>query len=236
MRLYMDLHIHSALSPCADNEMTPNNIVNMAWLKGLDIIAVTDHNSVENCEAVLTLAAERGILAIPGMEAETKEEVHILCLFPDLNTAKKIQEIIWANLPNIKNRVDIFGEQLIMDDQDNVTGQIERMLVTAANIGIEELFAIVTKSGGVCIPAHIDRASYSLLSNLGFIPEGLNIKYMELSKACNKNEFLRINKSLDKYCYICSSDAHILENILERDSYMELEAYNIESLFKVLKY
>lgn len=236
MRLYMDLHIHSALSPCADNEMTPNNIVNMAWLKGLDIIAVTDHNSVENCEPVLKLAAQRGILAIPGMEAETKEEVHVLCLFPDLNTAKKVQDIIWDHLPNIKNRADIFGEQLKMDDQDNVAGEIDRMLVTAANISVEELFSLVTKSGGVCIPAHIDRASYSLLSNLGFIPEELNIKYMELSKACDINEFLRNNKSLEKYSFISSSDAHTLENILERDFYMELESNSIESLFRALKY
>ena len=102
MHAYIDLHIHSALSPCADNEMTPNNIVNMAWLKGLDIIAVTDHNSVENCKAVLKCAEERGILAIPGMEVETREEVHVICLFPDMDSAMEMQNIVWSGLPDIK--------------------------------------------------------------------------------------------------------------------------------------
>lgn len=235
MHAYIDLHIHSALSPCADNEMTPNNIVNMAWLKGLDVIAVTDHNSVENCRAVMKCAQERGILVIPGMEVETREEVHVVCLFPDMGSAIEMQSVIWSGLPDIKNRVDIFGEQLKMDDQDNIIGKIDRLLVTASDIGVDDVFEIVEGLGGVALPAHIDRASYSLLSNLGFIPEELRIRYLELSKKCDLQNFLEQNKGFGKYRYIKSSDAHILGDILEKEFCLEVKSLSIEDLFKVLK-
>lgn len=235
MRVFVDLHIHSALSPCAENEMTPNNIVNMAWLKGLDAIAITDHNTVENCEAVMECAKEKGILAIPGMEVETCEEVHIVCLFPDMEAAREMQKIVWSALPDIKNRSDIFGDQWIMDSCDNITGQIERLLVTASNIGVDEVFQIVARLGGAALPAHIDRASYSMLSNLGIIPDGLDIHYVELSKKCDADAFFKCHKTLAEYKYIKSSDAHSLGDILEQETCFDIDELNACSMIKILK-
>lgn len=235
MRAYMDLHIHSVLSPCAEGDMTPNNIVNMAWLKELDIIAVTDHNAAENCSAVLNCAKKRGILAVPGMEVETREEVHILCLLPDLKAASEMQERIWHRLPESKNRADIFGEQQVMNDEDQVVDEVERMLVTAANIGVEEIFAFVESLGGVAIPAHVDRSSYSIISNLGFIPEDVPVHFIEISRQCDPDVH-SIGKVLHgKYPYLRTSDAHRLEDILEREFYLELDEISVPALFRTLR-
>ncbi|RCX08168.1 hypothetical protein DFR58_1459 [Anaerobacterium chartisolvens] len=234
MKAYTDLHIHSALSPCAENDMTPNNIVSMAVIKGLDIIAITDHNSAENCTAAIKAAAGR-ILVVPGMELETKEEVHILCLFPSADSAMEMQKIVYSRLPPIKNRTDIFGQQLIMDENDSVLRHEERMLITAADLGIDEAFDIAERLGGALIPAHIDRSSYSILSNLGMIPEHLDFKYLEISANCSVNEFILKNTNMDRYTLIKSSDAHSLGNIMERESSVELEELSINCLIKSLR-
>lgn len=235
MKVYMDLHIHSALSPCADKDMTPNDIVNMAYLKGLDMIAVTDHNSVENIRAVLRCSADKNITIIPGMEVETREEVHLICLFPDLQAALSMQDIVYQSLPALKNREDIFGEQLILDENDHVVGHLERLLMTASGLGVEDVYTAVKDLGGAVIPAHIDRESYSLLSNLGFVPSDLNIKYLEISKKCNRDEFITKNPALKHYRFLRSSDAHTLGDILERECYLDLEEMSIQSLLKELK-
>jgi predicted metal-dependent phosphoesterase TrpH len=134
----IDLHIHSALSPCADDDMTPNNIVNMSVLKKLDIIAVTDHNSSRNCEAVMKCACSKGILALPGMELETREEVHLLCLFPGLEQAKHFQDMVYSALPDMENREQVFGRQIVFDENDMAAGTEKRLLLAAANLSLEE--------------------------------------------------------------------------------------------------
>lgn len=234
MKYSYDLHIHSALSPCADEEMTPNNIVNMALLKELDIIAVTDHNSAENLAAVGKCAREAGIVFVPGMEIETSEEVHLLCYFPDVECALKVQEKVYASLPQMENREDIFGSQLIMDENDRVIGKLGRMLMTATSLSVEEVFNLVEKVGGVVVPAHIDRDSYSIISNLGFIPEGLNINCVEISKDCNADELLKRQPELAGYRRIQSSDAHYLGDIAEREVFIELEELSVKVIWKNL--
>jgi len=233
MKVYIDLHIHSSLSPCSSNEMTPNNIVNMSILKGLDIIAITDHNSVLNCSPIMEIGKEKGIVVIPGMEVETKEEVHVVCLFPSLNKALKVQEVIWPLLPPMTNRKDIFGEQLLFDTKDEIIESVDKLLLTAADIELEDVDNLVRSVGGVIIPAHIDRKSYSVLSNMGFIPKNLKLKYLELSKSCNIDEFREQNK-LDNYKFIVSSDAHDLKDISEREMFLELQDKSIEALFNEL--
>ncbi|MDQ2085464.1 PHP domain-containing protein [Herbivorax sp. ANBcel31] len=233
MKAYYDLHIHSALSPCSENEMTPNNIVNMAYLKGLNIIAVTDHNSVENCLAVMECAKEKGIIAVPGMELETREEVHLICLFKCIDDALKMQEIVYNSLPDIKNRKDIFGEQIVIDKEDNVIKHVERLLLTAANFGIEEAIQQVSNLDGIVIPAHIDRDSYSIVSNLGMVPDNLNIKFLEISKKCNKQQYSN-DKKYEKYQFIQSSDSHSLEQIQEPVNFIELEEMSVECLISTL--
>lgn len=235
MRFAVDLHIHTALSPCCDNDMTPNNISNMAYIKGLDIIAVTDHNCIKNFPAVASCASALGILAIPGMELETREEVHVICLFPAWEEALAMQEIVFKALPDIPNREDIFGEQLIMDEEDEITGRVGRMLITAADIGVEEAVAQVTSMGGVVIPAHVDRESYSILSNLGSVPDDLPIHVLEISKRCDPPSLRKKYEDLGRYRFILSSDAHHLGDILERESFLEMEEKSIPCFFEALK-
>lgn len=230
MKYAVDLHIHSALSPCSDSDMTPNNIVNMACLKGLDIIAVTDHNSAENLASLMECAGQKSILFIPGMEIETKEEVHLVCLFPGIREAVMMQDIVYSALPDMENREDIFGEQLIIDEKDNITGYCKRMLITATGLGIDEVFKHVKTLSGVVIPAHVDRESYSILSNLGLIPENLNIRYVEISKNCDLQSYKDKNPHINGFGTIKSSDAHQLKDILEREVFIELEDISIDSV------
>ena len=152
MNLTLDLHIHSALSPCGDNDMTPNNIVNMALLKGLDAIAVTDHNSAENVEAVMKLGFEKGIVVVPGMEVQSKEEVHLLCYFSDLDRALGFQQRVYDNLEG-ENNPDYFGDQLIMDEMDRVVGHNRRLLIRIYKpLGGRIMDLVVREGEGLCRP------------------------------------------------------------------------------------
>ena len=169
--LSYDLHIHSCLSPCGDDDMTPGNIVGMTAIKGLDVIAVTDHNSCRNCPAVMKLAAQYGILAIPGMELTTAEEVHAVCLFPELSAALEFDRFVYEKLIKFPNREDIFGKQQIMNEEDICIGTEPNLLINSTTLSFDELWDIVAgQYGGVMIPAHIDKNANSLLSNLGFVP------------------------------------------------------------------
>jgi len=230
MKYAVDLHIHSVLSPCADKDMTPNNIVNMAKIKGLDAFALTDHNSCANLKAVSICAESSGLVFIPGMEVETSEEVHLICLLPDVEAAMELQRIVYSALPPMTNRDDIFGRQLIMDNTDNVIAEESRMLLTAVALSTEEVCSVVRQLGGAVIPAHVDRPSNSILSNLGFIPEELGFKYLELSKHCSGADFMAAHTELGGYGSIISSDAHDLGSILERESFLELPALSPESV------
>jgi len=166
--LYYDLHIHSCLSPCADDDMTPKNIARMMALAGYDIIAVADHNSALNCKAVLQAARQAGILAVPAIELTTREEVHVLCLLPDLDAAESLGSYLYTKLPDIQNRADIFGRQLCMDEWDRIIAQEEKLLISSADVGIYDVYDLVKSYGGTAIPAHVGRHSFSLISNLGF--------------------------------------------------------------------
>ncbi len=223
MKFAIDFHIHSALSPCADDDMTPNNIVNMAILKGLDIIALTDHNSCKNLPAIMDVGKKRGLMVIPGMEVQTKEEVHILCLFKDLNIAMKFDEIVHNCLPNIANDEEVFGKQLIMNSQDKVTGKESRLLISSCSLSIDDVFSLVRAFGGFCIPAHVDRTAYSIISNLGFIPPTLKIKTVEISKKGNIESIVKKFPYLKDFDYIISSDAHYLWDINEREFFIDIE-------------
>ncbi len=234
MKYAVDLHIHSALSPCADKDMTPNNIVNMAILKGLDAIAVTDHNTSGNLGALGRCAQKSGLILIPAIEVETAEEIHIVCLFPDIQAANEFDNIVKQALPDIKNRPDIFGRQLIMDENDNIIGEEHRMLLAASGLTIDDVIMLVRKLNGAPIPAHIDRPSYSILSNLGILPQELDIKYLEISRDCDGLLFRSTRPELDRYHLIKSSDAHHLGDILERTNFLELDVLNAEEIIKKL--
>lgn len=229
--LYYDFHIHSALSPCADNDMTPNNIVNMAALSGLNAIAVSDHNTIGNVKALVEAGKNCGVEVIPAMEVETAEEVHILTLFPNIQAAEYVASEVYKSLPDIKNRPDIFGEQVIMDSGDNITGYEEKLLISPTNLSINSLFGLVLSAGGLFIPAHVDRHSYSILTNLGFIPEELDIKNIEISKnVADLDAYLDNRKDLKKYNVLRNSDAHYLQDIAQKDACIDCE--NINDIFR----
>lgn len=230
MKLYYDFHIHSALSPCGDNDMTPNNLINMSIIKGLDAVALTDHNACENIRAAAAVAGDK-IIFIPGMEVETSEEVHIVTLFPTADAAEEMQRILVGSSPFIPNRPEIFGNQYIMDENDEICGEIDRMLVTASGLDIYTVVAAAKDLGGIAYPAHIDRESYSVLSNLGFIPPDLDISAVEITE---KSRTALEGEYSNRYNIITSSDAHYLWDISERNHYIEVSDASVRGILNAI--
>ncbi|MEG1500332.1 MAG: PHP domain-containing protein, partial [Clostridiales bacterium] len=210
-----DLHIHSCLSPCGDDEMTVNNIVNMSIINNLDIIALTDHNSCKNCPAILKIAKEAGKLVIPGMELCTSEEIHVICLFPELEQAMAFDKYVYQNMPHIPNRKDIFGEQWILNEEDKIIDTEPFLLVTASDISLEKLPNLMKEYGGLAIPAHIDKDSYSILAVYGFIPPELGFTAVEIAKPQPFLEKPFNQKQIQGKRLISNSDAHYLWSIKE---------------------
>ncbi|MBQ4146004.1 MAG: PHP domain-containing protein [Clostridia bacterium] len=229
MRAYYDLHIHSALSPCGDEDMTPNNIVNMALLKGLNVIAVTDHNSCGNVRAVQKVAGD-SLIVIPGMEIETEEEVHVLAYFPTVEQAENMEKEIIKSVPPIKNKADIFGRQLYLDENDEIIGEEERLLVMASGLSIEQVFERVRYHGGIPVLAHIDRSSYSVISNLGFIPENIEVSALEITE----KKRAELEEKYKKFVVLTSSDAHYLGDISEPMYYFDIFNKTIEEFLDKL--
>lgn len=235
MKLYYDLHLHSCLSPCGDNEMTPYNLVNLAKIFGYDIIALTDHNSCKNCESAIRVGEKIGITVVPGMELCTAEEIHNVCLFPSLEKANAFADYIYGTLPKIPNREKIFGEQLIMDDADGILGKEELLLTTASSVSISELDELVEKYDGVCYPAHIDRNSYSVISALGDFPVEVEARCFELTPKAMAEEFLEKYPATKGRLIIRSSDAHYLENMREPEFMIDLPENSAKALIDYLK-
>lgn len=225
MDIYYDFHIHTGLSPCGDRDMTPNNIVNMSLIKELDCIAVTDHNTCGNAEAVMQAAEGTPLVVVPGMEVETAEEVHVVCLFPTLEKVKEAGRAVEERLPKIPNNQEVYGEQLFFDAEDNIIGHYPHLLVTATTIDLYELVGMVKEMGGVAIPAHVDRQSYSVLSNLGFIPDDLDISLFEISRHAEPEAFVEEHRKWlgNGHGWIQNSDAHYLEDISERTRFITCE-------------
>ncbi|QAT62221.1 PHP domain-containing protein [Acidilutibacter cellobiosedens] len=234
MKYSFDMHIHSSLSPCASDDMTPNNIVNMAYIKKLNIISITDHNSMINVSSAEKIAYKRGILLIPGMEVNTKEEVHILCYFRNIEEGLEFGKLIYDSIPDIKNAEKFFGQQLALDEEDSVIYREEKLLTSASSYSIDEIDKLVKKYNGIIVPAHIDRKSYSILSVLGFIPKNLDISTVEISSECNEEMIEKMNiKGI--YNIITNSDAHDLWQINEAENFMELSSLNLNEVFRYLR-
>jgi len=214
MALTYDLHIHSCLSPCGDEDMTPGNIVGMAALKGLDVIAVTDHNSCLNCEAAMALGNEYGVMVIPGMELTTTEEVHVVCLFETLRDALEFDGYVYERLMNIRNDEQIFGKQQICNAKDEVIGS-EKLLINATSISFDQVFDLMEQFHGVMIPAHIDKQANSLFGNLGFVPPDSRFTIAEVRDMKQLHVFQKTNPYLCQCQIISDSDAHYLQDINE---------------------
>jgi 3',5'-nucleoside bisphosphate phosphatase len=208
-----DLHIHTVLSPCGDLDMSPRNIVAIAKERGLDIIAITDHNSTLHGPIVRKLAEPHGITVLYGAEVTTREETHCLCIFEDDDQREAFQNFININLPKIANNPNNFGYQVVVNEVDEIIEEIEPLLISALNASIDEVENVVHSLNGLFIPAHVDRPIYSLISQLGFIPHDLNFDALEIFRTTNPNDFLLENKHLNNPPLIKNSDSHYTNEI-----------------------
>jgi hypothetical protein len=228
MKLFYDFHIHSALSPCADDDMTPNNIVNMILLKELDAIAVTDHNCISNLAAFNQLTRDLPILFIPGIEVQTKEDIHVICLFESMESIVGFYEDLKPYRPEFPHNSEKFGHQIILDSEDRPQGEESFSLLFSMSIGINDLNKLVSQYDGLFIPAHIGRPSYSILSQLGFIPPELEITTIEINGPLDRSPY-------SQYQILVNSDAHQLGDIHERTHYLDVERKDIQSIFNRLR-
>lgn len=236
MRRYRyDLHTHSCLSPCGDNDMTPNNLVNMAALLGCEILAVTDHNTCRNAPAAVRVGEAAGVLVIPGMELCTAEEAHVVCLFEAVEAALAFDEYVAAHTMHIPNRPEIFGEQLILNERDEEIGRIDRLLITATEISVNDVQALVASYGGVAFPAHVDKDAYSVTAALGAIPPEAGFRAAELSGGADRAAVLRLYPELQDMILLRDSDAHYLHLMQENMAQVELPARAAGALLDVLR-
>ena len=221
-KYYYDLHIHSCLSPCADNDMTPENIAGMASLNGLNIVALTDHNTTKNCRAFFAAARRYGIVPIAGMEMTTAEDVHVVALFPTLESAENFEEEYRKYRILYKNRKDIFGDQLIYGEDDELIGEEEDLLLNASMLSIEEAVKLVRSFGGAAFPAHIDREENGIISALGALPEEPHFDCIEMRDREKIGEYTE-KYGLEGKMILVDSDAHYLWDINEAQNYVMLE-------------
>ena len=229
MNIFCDLHIHSCLSPCGDMLMTPNNIVGMAFIKQLDAIAVCDHNACGNLPALKAVADMMGVLLLPGMELTTREEAHMLCYFPDVESCMAFVKFVHEHLPPIPNRPEFFGRQVIMNEEDEETGEEEKLLISALDLSFEECEQAIHAHGGLCVPAHINRGSNGVLNALGFLPADCRYDAIEVSDAVAMPPV-----DLSGYRLLRSSDAHYLENILEPTFTIDVKEKSVQALFDAI--
>jgi 3',5'-nucleoside bisphosphate phosphatase len=211
--LLADLHIHTVLSPCAEVEMIPPLIVRRAQEQGLGLIAITDHNSAENCSAVRQAAVGSELIVLPGMETQTAEDVHVVCLFDTVEQARAWQDIVYEHLPARLNPTDILGAQFVVEAAGAYLRTEERLLLTGVDLSLDEVVRRVAGLGGAAIPAHIDRPSFSLLANLGFVPPYLDVPALEIFRRTDPHELLGAHPELARWPLIRSSDAHQLQDL-----------------------
>ena len=233
--LYYDLHLHSCLSPCGDDDMTPANIAGMASIKGLDVIALTDHNSCKNCPAAMVHGSEYGVIVIPGMELCTAEEVHVICLFPALENALAFDGYVYEHMLPIKNREAIFGKQQIMDENDEVIGTVENLLINATDIAFDDAFSLTASYGGIAYPAHVDKSSTSVLSNLGFVPPDSTFTCAEFHDLKNLHRIQKEHPYFLQCNIVSSSDAHYLGDIREPEYQIFSESKEIPDILNALQ-
>jgi len=228
MTISVDLHIHSCLSPCGQDEMTPNNIVGMAFLKGLTAIALTDHNACANVPAVLQVAKQMGVVVVPGMEVTTREEVHALCYFPEWEALVDFSKWLRPHFPEIPNHPRLFGEQWVMNEEDEIIDTCPHMLLSAHDVSIEQIEEQALLRQGVMVPAHINRQRHSVLASLGMMPMDLKARTVEVYGYDPVPE-------AEGFFQIHSSDAHDLGSILEPVFQLEVETCSANGIIRTLR-
>ncbi|MBE6729826.1 MAG: PHP domain-containing protein [Ruminococcaceae bacterium] len=221
-RYYYDFHVHSCLSPCADDDNTPNNLAGMASLCNINIMALTDHNSCKNCPAFFEAARRNGIIPIAGMELTTSEDIHLVCLFEELEDAMKFDSEVEGFRTPFKNRVDIFGHQMIMDGNDEIIGIEENFLPVATAICLDDAVKLVKSFKGICYPAHIDRQANGIISVLGTLPAKPYFPCVEFHNSNVINDY-KEKYDLDGKLILVSSDAHYLTDLRDDNAWLEID-------------
>jgi PHP family Zn ribbon phosphoesterase len=229
-RFRADLHIHSCLSPCGELNIYPQRIVERALEMGLDIIALTDHNTAENAGATLRAARGTNLTVLPGMEVTTQEEVHLLGLFPSLEAALSVQEEVYRRLPDIPSRRSLVRDQVIVNEKDEVTGFNARCLIGAAELDVYKVVALVHGAGGLAIASHIDREAFSLISQLGFLPPDLELDAVEVSPLTSVARARDSFESCSHLPFVRFSDAHRPEEIGRASTDFVLASPSVEEI------
>jgi PHP family Zn ribbon phosphoesterase len=234
-RFRADLHTHTVLSPCGSLEMSPMKIIERAKAQGIELLGITDHNSTLMCRVMDEVAAENNIKILPGAEVTTSEEVHCLAFFDNWDALDKFQKYLEENIPDIKNDPHRFGHQVIVDRNEQITGEVDKWLITGLSQSIEDVEREVHKLNGLFIPAHIDRMVNGLIAQLGFIPPDLQVDALELSKHVSLEDFAIQHPEIANYTIIQDSDAHYPENIGDSGFWLHTEEITFEELRLALK-
>ncbi|MEE4176352.1 MAG: PHP domain-containing protein [Bacteroides sp.] len=229
-----DLHVHTVLSPCGDLKMSPAAIVETAARRGIDILGITDHNSTKHGPLVSKLAREKGIFVLCGAEVTTREEAHCLTFFENFETLAAFQQYLDRHLPDIKNDPKYFGYQVVLDEQEMIVEEEERLLISGLDQGLDQVETEVHRLGGLFIPAHIDRPRYSLTSQLGFVPQDLKADALEVSRFTTPEEMIRQFPWIESYTFIRSSDAHHPDTLGSGITIFDMENRNFGEIRKAL--
>ena len=227
-----DLHIHTCLSPCADSTMLPMAIVKEAKRNNLQMIGICDHNSIENVEAVKKAGEREGLAVMGGVEIASQEEVHILGFFDEETSLWDIQDVLYENLSG-ENDEDVFGKQLLADEYDRVIGSNKRLLIGATRLPVEGIVHLIHRLGGLAIASHVDRESFSIISQLGFIPGGLTLDALEISPLASRERRYAFCQKYD-FPLLTFSDAHCLNDIGKSFSSFLIERASLEETKKAL--
>ena len=229
-RFEADLHIHTLLSPCAELEMIPSLIVEMAIKAKLDMIAITDHNSCENAASVMSAAQGTGLRVLPGIEVQSVEGVHLLCIFDDIEQAVTLQEEIYANLPNIPGASRYFDQQIIVDSADEFIEYCQMPLAVPCYLTIDAIYKRVNKHEGITIPSHIDRSGTGIMDVLGMMPGYPPFLGVEISKNIEPAAARLRFPSICKLPIFCNSDAHWLSAIGNKRTVLYLKHRSVDEL------
>lgn len=236
MQVYKaDLHVHTVLSPCGGLDMSPVNIVNKASNEGIQILGITDHNSTRHAPLIKSLGERKNIFVLCGAEVTSREEIHCLTFFENNDILADFQLYLEKHLIRVRNKPDLFGYQVVVDEQERVLEEIEPLLISAINQTIDEVENKVHELGGLFIPAHIDRPAYSLMSQLGFVPKGIAADALEIVNKNKQKELVEKFPHLADYTFVTNSDAHCLEQIGQRYNLICIETPSFDEIAMALR-
>ena len=225
-----DFHIHSCLSPCGDLDMTPRNIVDKALALGLDLIAISDHNASENIAAVIKSAEGTQLSILAGMEVTSSEEVHILALFENLDSIRQFQKIVYKNLISVEIDQRMIQDQVVVNEKDEVEGFNEFPLLGASLLSLEEIVEKIHQLNGLAIASHVDKESYSIIAQLGFIPDNLQLDGLEISPFSKVEDAREKFSDCNRFPIVTFSDAHYLKDLGSRTTNFIIAKPTIQEL------